>query len=88
MTKFEIFEKKKGRVSKHLLLSCRLLFLHPIHTNAFSKVSVFISARTKRNIFIQTSVFISFSPIHTRMLENDETVGPGMTHDKTIRHLG
>ena len=48
--------------------------LRPVHPNtkAFSKVSVFISAKTKQNIFIHTSVFVSFAPIHTKTLENDE----------------
>ena len=46
--------------------------LGPINTNAFSKVSVFIAAKTKQNIFMHTSVFVSFSPVHTETLENDE----------------
>ena len=32
----------------------------PIHTNAFSKVSVFISKKTEQHIFIPTSVFAAF----------------------------
>ena len=44
----------------------------PIHTNAFSKVSVLDAAKTKQNIFIHTSVFVSFSPVHTKTLKNDE----------------
>ena len=43
--------------------------------DAFSKVSIFITAKTKQNIFIHTSVFVSFSPVHTKMLKNDETTG-------------
>ena len=46
--------------------------LEAIYANTFSKVSVLISAKTKQNIFIHTSVFVSFSPIHTKTLENDE----------------
>ena len=33
---------------------------------------VYISAKTKQNIFIHTCVFVSFSHIHTKTLENDE----------------
>ena len=49
-----------------------MALLGPIHTNAFSKVSIFISVKTKDNIFIHTSIFVSFSPIQTKMLENHE----------------
>ena len=32
----------------------------------------FASTKTKQNIFIHTSVFVSFSSIDTKMLKNDE----------------
>ena len=32
----------------------------------------FLQAKTRQNIFIHTSVFVSFSPIHSKALENDE----------------
>ena len=60
------------------------------HTNAFSKVTVFISEKTKQNIFIHTSgsVFVSVSPIHAKTLKKIGTVVRGMyQHHKTIRHL-
>ena len=47
----------------------------PIHTSMFSKVSVFNTATTKQNIFIPTSIFVLFLPVHTKTLENDETTG-------------
>ena len=47
--------------------------LGSVHTNAFSKMSVFISAKTKQNIFTHTRVFLSFSPIHTETLETRKT---------------
>ena len=37
----------------------------PGHTNAFLKVSVFLSTKTKQNTFAHTSVFVLFSPVHT-----------------------
>ena len=49
------------------------LLASSFHTNAFSKVSVFIAAQTKKNIVIDISVFVSISSIHTKTLENDET---------------
>ena len=44
-----------------------------IDTNVFSKVSVFISAKTKQNIFIRISISVSFSPTHSKTIENVES---------------
>ena len=45
----------------------------PSHaSNVFLKVSVLIVVRTKQKICVHTSVFVLFSPIHTKTLENDE----------------
>ena len=46
----------------------KLAYLGPIHTYALTKVS----GENERKYFIQTSVFVSFSPIHTKTLENDQ----------------
>ena len=53
--------------------------LGPIHTNTFSTLSVrFHLRKTKQNIFIHTNFFVSFSPIHTKTLENyDNDFGLG-----------
>ena len=47
------------------------------HLNTFSivRISVSIAAKTKQNIFIPTSVFVSFSHIYIKSLVNDETTG-------------
>ena len=57
-----------------------------MHTYAFSKVSVFISAKRGQKIFIHTSVFrvIFTCP---RTLENDETNRPGIAHVLTSQDV-
>ena len=59
--------------------------ISPIHTNAFLKVSVFIAAKTKQNIFIRTNVF------NLSTLKRPKTMkrlGPGTAQHNIIRHLG
>ena len=51
---------------------------HP-HYYVFESTA-FIAVKTKQNIFIYTSVYVSFSPIHTKTAENNETTGAGTTH--------
>lgn len=46
--------------------------LGPGQTNAFSKVSVFVSRKMKQIIFIHTSIFVSFSPVHTNAFSLDK----------------
>ena len=37
-----------------------------------AKVSIFISSKAKNNNFVHTSILVSFSLVHTKMLESDE----------------
>ena len=39
--------------------------LGPVHTNAFSKTSVFCFLKTDKKFFVHTSVFVAFSTVHT-----------------------
>ena len=44
----------------------------PVHTNAFSKTSVFCFLKTDKKFFVHTSVFVAFSTIHTTPPKTDK----------------
>ena len=46
-------------------LASQLSFSGPVHTNAFSKTSVFCFLKTDKKFFLHTSVFAAFSTVHT-----------------------
>ena len=48
------------------------VFLGPVHTNAFSKTSVFCFLKTDKKFFVHTSVFAAFSTVHTRPPKTDK----------------
>lgn len=56
-----LFDDNRRWSSFKVSYECRAL--GPNHTNAFLKVSVFFSTKTKQKIFAHTSVL--FSPVHT-----------------------
>ena len=43
-----------------------LFYLGPVHTNAFSKTSVFCFLKTHRSIYVHISIFTAFSTVHTK----------------------
>ena len=64
-----------GRLGQFSLLSSksatRYILLGPVHTSAFSNVCVFVRPKTHRLIRVHTTVFATFSTVHTNTLEND-----------------
>ena len=44
----------------------------PVHTNAFSKTSVFCFLKTDKKFFVHTSVFVAFSTVHTTPPKTDK----------------
>ena len=49
-------------------------FLGPVHTNAFSKTSVFCFLKTHKSIYVHISVFTAYSTVHTRPPKTDKNI--------------
>ena len=64
-----------GKWIKHEVQLVGRVVQGPMDAIAFSKVYIFIPAETKQNIFTHTSVYVSFSPMHTKTPGNDENDG-------------
>ncbi len=50
------------------------LNLSPVHTSAFSNVCVFVRPKTHRSIRVHTTVFVAYSTVHTKTLENADPI--------------
>ena len=48
--------------------------LGPVHTSAFSNVCVFVRPKTHRSIRVHTTVFVAYSTVHTKTLENADPI--------------
>ena len=45
-----------------------------VHTSAFSNVCVFVRPKTHRSIRVHTTVFVAYSTVHTKTLENADPI--------------